>query len=127
MYTGLRKRESYDEVVNMVENDKSKIKYPDRRATTILNSLDAMALLKGSAIDLEQQQEQMTKHKIMESMITQMSNTTNTHNVFNHYNHMPKQETTAGVDHVYDERLNKEAETLGESIQADGQARQARQ
>ena len=37
-YKGLRRRESYDEVVSIIENDQTKIKYPNRVAVQILNS-----------------------------------------------------------------------------------------
>ena len=37
-YKGLRRRESYDEVVSIIENDQTKIKYSNRVAVQILNS-----------------------------------------------------------------------------------------
>ena len=38
--TGLRKRKSYDEIVNIIQEDKDKIKYPDRRATFLMRTID---------------------------------------------------------------------------------------
>ena len=35
---GLRKRESYDEIVNYIQTDKTKIKYPDRKATFLMSA-----------------------------------------------------------------------------------------
>ena len=32
-YNGLKKRESYDEIVATIENDKTKVKYPNRIAS----------------------------------------------------------------------------------------------
>ena len=37
-YTGLKKRDSYNEIVNYIETDKTKIKYPNRVASQIENS-----------------------------------------------------------------------------------------
>ena len=56
-YKGLRRRESYDEVVSIIENDQSKIKYPNRVAVQILNipymkQLDTEALM-----DMQNQQD----------------------------------------------------------------------
>ena len=37
-YQGLRKKESYDDIVDYLENKQEKIKYPNRFATQIRNS-----------------------------------------------------------------------------------------
>ena len=37
-YNGLKKRESYDEIVAIIENDPTKVKYPNRVALQIMNS-----------------------------------------------------------------------------------------
>ena len=37
-YNGLKKRESYDEIVATIENDQTKVKYPNRVASQIMNS-----------------------------------------------------------------------------------------
>ena len=37
-YNGLKKRESYDDLVRYIETDPNKIKYPDRRATQLEQS-----------------------------------------------------------------------------------------
>ena len=81
-YNGLKKRNTYDEIVNVVETDKTKIKYPDRSATRYLN--DPHVLASTSATDLENEEhENMTKNVIIEHVIRQMSGETNTHNVYN--------------------------------------------
>ena len=37
-YNGLRKRQSYDDLVNYIETDPNKIRYPNRKATFIEQS-----------------------------------------------------------------------------------------
>ena len=37
-YKGLRRRESYDEVVSIIENGQTKVEHPNRVAVQILNS-----------------------------------------------------------------------------------------
>ena len=37
-YTGLRKRQSYDDMVAIIENDQTKIRYPNRVALEIISS-----------------------------------------------------------------------------------------
>ena len=37
-YSGLKKRESYDEIVAIIEGDQTKVKYPNRVALQIMNS-----------------------------------------------------------------------------------------
>ena len=39
-YQGLKKRYTYDELVNYIEHNNDKIKYPDRQATFIEQSHD---------------------------------------------------------------------------------------
>ena len=37
-YSGLKKRESYDEIVAIIEGDQTNVKYPNRVAMQIMNS-----------------------------------------------------------------------------------------
>ena len=37
-YSGLKKRESYDEIVAIIEGDQTKVRYPNRVAMQIMNS-----------------------------------------------------------------------------------------
>ncbi len=46
-YDGLRKRETYDEVVDYIQNRQEKIKYPNRLAKQIRNSPQLSNLLDG--------------------------------------------------------------------------------
>ena len=56
-YTGLRKRDSYDDIVNRFATDKTKIKYPDRRATQLVNSPQILSIINGATMELEEQQQ----------------------------------------------------------------------
>ena len=60
---GLRKRESYDEIVNIIEDPKDKIKYTDRRATFALNSAYISSITNGSTLEIDQHQENINKQK----------------------------------------------------------------
>ena len=42
---GLRTRESYGEIVNYIQADKTKIKYPDRKATFLMRTNQFLSLL----------------------------------------------------------------------------------
>ena len=57
----LRKRLSYDEMVDYVENDKQKIKFPNRQATFLRNSPFLSQFDGESFIDLEQEENNMNR------------------------------------------------------------------
>ena len=61
-YKGLRRRESYDEVVSIIENDQTKIKYPNRVAVQILNSPYMKQLDIEALMDMQNQQDRMSKN-----------------------------------------------------------------
>ena len=50
-YSGLKKRNTYAEIASAIETDKTKIKYPNRKATRYLNDPHVLAIT--SASDLE--------------------------------------------------------------------------
>ena len=109
-YNGLRKRESYDEIVNIIEDPKDKIKYPDRRATFTLQSPQVSSILHGSTLEIDQQQENFNKQKLIEQVIHNMSTSTNTHNVHNHYTYQQPKEPTnvTPVDVNMDDNVQRE-------------------
>ena len=82
-YKGLKKHNAYDEIANAIETYKNKIKYPDRRATRYLNDPHVLAITSTTDLEMNEQQENMTKNVIIENVIRQMSGATNTHNVYN--------------------------------------------
>ena len=62
-YEGLRKRESYDEIIDYIQNKQEKIKFPDRVAMQLRNSPQLSNLLDSGGtgiLDLEQQQKDQT-------------------------------------------------------------------
>ena len=67
-YNKLCKRESYDELVNLLETDKTKIKYPARRATRILNSPQILSLINGATLELEEQQKNIDQQHLIDSV-----------------------------------------------------------
>ena len=44
-FYGLRKKDSYDEILNFVQTDKTKAKYPNRLATFLLNTPQYLSLI----------------------------------------------------------------------------------
>ena len=108
-YNGLKKRNTYDEIVNVIETDKTQIKYPDRRATRYLNDPHVLAITSAPDLEMNEQQENMTKNVIIENAIRQMSGATNTHNVYNTYVHTPQQETAASADVGMNDGFDSEA------------------
>ena len=52
---GLRKRESYDEIVNYIQTDKTKIKYPDRKSTFLMRTNQFLSLLGTGGLDEQEQ------------------------------------------------------------------------
>ena len=117
-YNGLKKRNTYDEIVNVIETDKTKIKYPDRRATRYLNDPHVLAITSATDLEMNEQPENMTKNVIIENVIRQMSGATNTHNVYNSYVHMPQQETAASADVNMGDRLDSEGQNMGDAARA---------
>jgi hypothetical protein len=72
-YNGLRKRDTYDEIVHTLETETLKLKYPNRSATFMLNSPQVSAIRYGTALDIDEQTEKMNKNKIIENIVNQMS------------------------------------------------------
>ena len=92
-YNGLKKRESYDEIVALLENDptllkypdrtkgkrrrypyipdefNARIKYPDRVATQILNSPYMKQIDSESLMDLQNQQDQLNKENLKQVVL----------------------------------------------------------
>ena len=72
-YNGLRKRESYDELVNYIETDPNKIRYPNSTATFIERSHYVKHLGGEDYIEMEQQQLRASKEKLKELIIQEMT------------------------------------------------------
>ena len=67
-FAGLRKRDSYNEIVNYIETDQTKMKYPNRSATFLLNTPQYSSLLENDGLD--EQEEQIKKSKIKSTLKT---------------------------------------------------------
>jgi hypothetical protein len=76
-YIGLRKRESYDEIVALLDGgDKTKIKYPNRVASQILNSPYMKKIDEESLLDMQNQHDIAQKEQLKKVMIQSMSQQT---------------------------------------------------
>ena len=111
-YEGVRRRESYDEVVSIIENDQTKIKYPNRVAVQILNSPYMKQLDTEALMDMQNQQDRMAKQNKMKQLVMQeLANQTGTPYVQMRAQHDPARQ--AGVmrqlksDSDYQEALDE--------------------
>ena len=77
-YKGLRRRESYDEVVSIVETDQTKIKYPNRVAVQILNSPYMKQLDTEALMDMQNQQDSMSNNKMKQLVMQELASQTGT-------------------------------------------------
>ena len=71
MKTGLRKRETYDELINELERDPIK-HYPNRKASHTENK-NYMSQLTGDFDEMMQQHERVAKEKMKENLLQQMA------------------------------------------------------
>jgi predicted nucleic-acid-binding protein len=115
-YKGLRRRESYDEVVSIIENDQTKIKYPNRVAVQILNSPYMKQLDTEALMDMQNQQDRMSKNKMKQLVMQELASQTGTPFVQMRAQHDPARQ--AGVmrqlksDSDYQEALDDRAERI---------------
>ena len=68
-YNGLRKRDTYDEIVKYIESDPTKIRYPNRQATFLEQSHYMKHLGGEDYIQMEEQQLRASKEKVKEDII----------------------------------------------------------
>ena len=73
----LRKRPTYNELINYLEVEQPKIKYPDRTATILRNS-HYLSQFDGNLLDLEEQEKNIEKEKLKESEIRKIAAETKT-------------------------------------------------
>ena len=79
-YDGMRRRETYDEIIDYIQNRQEKIKYPDRLASRLRNTPELSNLLDGegdSVTDLEQQQREQYTNIEKDLRIREMATQTN--------------------------------------------------
>ena len=76
MTEGLKRRQTYEEVIDYIENDNDKIKYPDRTAKQLRNTFE-LSQLDGVGMQLmEQQQFQEMKEREKEHLLRQIASNT---------------------------------------------------
>ena len=73
-YGGLRKRPTYDSLIDYLQNKQPIIKYPDRLATQIINSRELSNLDGLGMVGMEEQQQNIMKEQQREVIITQQAN-----------------------------------------------------
>ena len=61
-YDGLKKKDTYDEIIDYIQNKQDKIKYPDRLAKQLRNSPQLSNLLDGNGDDYEEMNKQQVNH-----------------------------------------------------------------
>ena len=75
-YNGLRKKETYDELIDYVMNKQEKIKYPDRTAKFLRESPQLSNLLDGDGegiLEMEEQQKRQRQEVEKEHTIREMA------------------------------------------------------
>ena len=70
--TGLKQRKTFEEVIDYIQNDKTKIKYPDRTAKFLRNSFELSQLDNAGMILMEQQQMREMKQREKEHLLRQL-------------------------------------------------------
>ena len=64
----LRKKPTFNELINYLEVEQPKIKFPDRTATCLRNS-HYLSQFDGNLLDVEEQEKNLEKAKLKESEI----------------------------------------------------------
>ena len=70
--TGLKQRKTFEEVIDYIQNDKTKIKYPDRTAKFLRNSFELSQLDNAGMMLMEQQQFREMKEREKEHLLRQL-------------------------------------------------------
>jgi hypothetical protein len=133
-YKGLQRRESYDEIVALLETDQTKIKYPNRVALQILNSPYMRQLDAETLMDMQNQQDRVSKGKLKELVLQEVGKQTGTPYVQVRAQSDPARHEAVvqQVREVGDymdalsERASEFRETVGETLDADTQTEHIR-
>ena len=76
MTDGLKRRQTYEEVIGYIENDKDEIKYPDRTAKELKNTFELSQLDGVGMRIMEQQQFKEAKEREKEDLFKKMASNT---------------------------------------------------
>ena len=74
---GLRRKPTYNELIDYIEIEKPKIRFPDRTATLLRNS-HYLSQFDGNLFDVEEQQKNITKAQLRETQIRNIAQTQGT-------------------------------------------------
>ena len=77
-YSGLKKRESYDEIVAIIEGDQTKVRCPNRVAMQIMNSPYMKQLDYETVMDVQNQQDRLAKQKMKDVVLQEIARQTGT-------------------------------------------------
>ena len=130
----MQRRESYDEIVALLETDQTKIKYPNRVALQILNSPYMRRLDAETLMDMQNQQDRVSKGKLRELVLQEVGKQTGTPYVQIRAQSDPARHEAVvqQVREVGDymdalsERASEFRETVGETLDADTQTEHIR-
>ena len=113
-YTGLQKRESYDEIVQLVESGGGKIKYPNRQATMIQNSPYMKQINSDSLMEIEHQQSELQQQQMKNLILQHISGLTGIPHFKLRAEPKPHTTTVAAVDSdmAANEARDREVEEL---------------
>ena len=76
MKAGLRQRPTFEQTIGVIEKDK-KVKLPDRRYVTLMNSPEHSALVNVPNMDaLEEQQMKVLQEELKDNLMKQIAHTT---------------------------------------------------
>ena len=65
-YSGLQKKDSYNEILNYIQTDQPTVKYPNRKATFLMNTPQYSSLFEFDGLD--EQEETLKKARIVEAI-----------------------------------------------------------
>ena len=76
-YSGLHKRDSYEGLIDYLENKQEKLKLPDREARFVRDSPQYQTLLNEGFVEIEEQQLKQIKAEQAEHAVIRTANDTN--------------------------------------------------
>ena len=126
-YRGLKKRQSYDEIVDYLSNKQEKIKYPNRLATQLRNSNQLSNLLDGNGeglINMELQQQNIIKEQQKEIAIKTMTDANSTAKVLkiaSTQSNVLKQSGSRRQTQFYDMAQEDKVEQLSNDIEMESE------
>ena len=133
-YSGLKKRESYDEIVAIIEGDQTKVRYPNRVAMQIMNSPYMKQLDYETVMDVQNQQDRLAKQKMKDVVLQEIARQTGTPYVQLRAQHDPNRMTPAvqqarsvsDYQEALEDRMSDYRAEVGEMLNAQTQTETSR-